>query len=143
MDVPDWVLDLDQAPVKDDDGCEESNELARHWKVYEGVEDVMYHLSSVAAGMASRPRRPDRDTLFLPFSSRDAHVWLQLKRTKEVAMERRVKNQLLEYALRSGKVARNPQFVPDHLHLHEEYGTAGGNPNIRPSRPENCPSEWL
>jgi hypothetical protein len=45
MDVPDWALNLDEAPVKDDD-CEESNELARHWKVYEGVEqEVLYHLS--------------------------------------------------------------------------------------------------
>jgi hypothetical protein len=45
MDVPDWVLDLDEAPVKED-GCDESNELARHWKVYEGVEqEVLYHLS--------------------------------------------------------------------------------------------------
>jgi hypothetical protein len=94
MDVPDWVLDLDRAPVKGD-GCEESNELAQHWKVYEGVEEVLYHLASVAAGMANRPRRPNQDTLLRPFSSRDAHVLLQLKRTKEVTMGRRV-NRLLE-----------------------------------------------
>eukprot|EP00536_Pseudo-nitzschia_multiseries_P000804 jgi/Psemu1/300326/fgenesh1_kg.10_\ len=33
--------------------------------------------------MGHRPRRPDRPVVFRPFSSRDAHVLLQLKRTRE------------------------------------------------------------
>ena len=63
MDVPVWVLDMDQTPFKDD-GYEESKELAPHQKVFEGVKEVMYHLSPVAAGMANWPRQRNRDTLF-------------------------------------------------------------------------------
>jgi hypothetical protein len=133
-----WIWN--EAPDKDD-GCEESNELARHCKVYMGVEEVLHHLASVAAGMTYWPRRPDRDTLFRPFSSWDAQVLLQLKRTKEVAMGRRI-NQLLEYALRSGKAVRNPQLVPD-LHLLQQYGTGDSSKYSTEPPQKNYRSGWL
>lgn len=55
------------------------------WTHLEGVECVTRHLSVVAAGMAERPNRPGRPVPFRPFSSRDAHILLQLKRTSEVS----------------------------------------------------------
>lgn len=54
------------------------------WNHVKGVENVCRHLCLIAAGMAQRPNRPNRPVPFRPFSSRDAHVLLQLKRTCEV-----------------------------------------------------------
>jgi hypothetical protein len=107
MDWPELVLNNGLATQS-----EQSRELERYWEQTEGMEAMLYHLSLVAAGIASRPRRPERETLFQPFSSRDAHILLQLKRTKEVAMGGTV-NKILEYALRAGKAARNTDIVPE------------------------------
>ena len=49
--------------------------------------------------MAGRPRRPERETIFRPFSSRDANSLLQLKCSKQVATGPLV-NTVLKYALR-------------------------------------------
>jgi hypothetical protein len=125
MDWPDLVLDPN-APLivrGEEDGEEDDDaarQIANHMTQIQGREAVLYHLSLVAAGMAARPRRPDRDTIFRPFSSRDAHVLLQLKRTKDIIAaatlasssssgNKRLLPQLLDYALRAGKAARNPQ----------------------------------
>ena len=54
------------------------------WTHLSGVESVCRHLCVVASGMAERPSRPGRPVPFRPFSSRDAHILLQLKRTSEV-----------------------------------------------------------
>jgi Glutamyl-tRNAGlu reductase, N-terminal domain len=118
MDVPDWVLRSD--PLSSG-RTPQSKELEHHWDVKEGYEDIVQHLCLVAAGLASRPRRPDREVIFRPFSSRDAHILLQLKRTKEVAQGKDT-NKLLECALRAGKAARNPTVVPA-LSLLREYGS--------------------
>jgi hypothetical protein len=56
------------------------------WTLIVGVEQVCRHLCLVAAGMATRPNRPHRPVLFRPFSSRDAHILLQLKRISEVQL---------------------------------------------------------
>jgi hypothetical protein len=83
-DSPDWVVNFDPendgvpAPVGEELAV---SELLRSWEVCRGPRDVARHLCLVAAGMASRPRRPDRPVTFRPFSSRDAHIMLQLKRT--------------------------------------------------------------
>ena len=70
---------------KDIDPKASSNtDLALEWMHLEGVECVTRHLAVVAAGMAERPNRPGRPVPFRPFSSRDAHILLQLKRTSEV-----------------------------------------------------------
>ena len=118
MDIPEKVLQSDPPPLEP---TPESIKLECHWERKEGYEEVARHLCLVAAGMASRPRRPDREVIFRPFSSRDAHILLQLKRTKEVAVGKDV-NKLLECALRAGKAARNPDVVPE-LKLLREYGT--------------------
>jgi hypothetical protein len=62
-------------------------ELAQYWTHVEGVRDITDHLCRVAAGMAHRPRRPDREIVFQPFSSRDSHIMLQLRRTMEIAQD--------------------------------------------------------
>jgi hypothetical protein len=118
-------------------------ELSQHWTHYTSLECIMQHLSLVAAGLASRPRRPDRAVIFRPFSSRDAHILLQLKRTVDLfgAARRRDNNfesslsslssslqsssylpQLLRFALQAGKAARNPAVVPE-LEQLRVYGT--------------------
>ena len=53
------------------------------WNVTVGAEAILTRLCKVSAGMGHRPRRPERSVVFRPFSSRDAHVLLQLKRTRE------------------------------------------------------------
>lgn len=88
-------------------------DLSRHWTSYSDLSDILLHLCQISAGMATRPRRPERQVVFRPFSSRDAHILLQLKRTKEVVSKNNgVLNQLLEYATRAGKAARNDNLVP-------------------------------
>ena len=53
------------------------------WTVTVGYPSILQRLCKVSAGMASRPNRPTRSVIFRPFSSRDAHILLQFKRTKE------------------------------------------------------------
>ena len=53
------------------------------WNVTVGPKAILTRLCKVSAGMGSRPRRPGRPVVFRPFSSRDAHILLQLKRTRE------------------------------------------------------------
>jgi len=114
------------------------------WNVTMGSEAILTHICQVAAGMASRPRRPSRPVIFRPFSSRDAHILLQLKRTREnisirpyectsksiitesesecgmqQQQNRKILPLVLDYALRAGKAARNPNIVPEILELRE------------------------
>jgi len=89
----------------------------------EGGGKVCRHLCEVACGLAARPSRPGREVLFRPWSSRDAHIMLQLKRTSEVANGPRVK-QLFDASLQAGKAARDPSQVIDILPL-KQYGTDG------------------
>jgi hypothetical protein len=130
-----------------------SSLLLSYWDVRVGAECILPHLCRVASGMASSPKRPDRTVLFRPFSSRDSHILLQLKRTRESCMERRnpmlVKTggnggpsfdrrsrqrrrlpMLLEYALRAGKDARNPRIVPELESLRAEYKSSSSSPVI-------------
>ena len=112
----------------DDDHIENSmflasavDELISFWMILAGPTDVMRHLCLVASGMALRPSRPGRATEFRPFSSRDAHVLLQLKRTVAIADGPMTRN-LLQGALRAGKAVRNPEATPVILPLRS--GTA-------------------
>ena len=119
------------------------DDLSRHWTVLEGHHGIAQHLALVAAGMAPRPRRPDRLILFQPFSSRDAHILLQLKRTLDVATRQQQQSSrsecsvvlllLLRCALQAGKAARNPAVVPELREL-QLYGT-GNNPKYDASPP--------
>lgn len=173
MDRPNAVLNLDHSPLDVDGGNDPyrinviqdvRDDLSEHWKVIRGPHDVLQHLCEVAAGMAARPRRPDRTTLFRPFSSRDAHILLQLKRTKEIVsvaryavggphyesvatakadgvrLDRRQKiiSLLFEYALRAGKAARNPKIVPELNLLRGDISVGGPTPSIfYPSSPRS------
>lgn len=118
MDMPSLIL---QSTPLSTEEISTAKELEQHWNIKEGYRDVIHHLCLVSAGMAARPRRPDREVIFRPFSSRDAHILLQLKRTREIAQGKDV-GRLLEYALRAGKAARNSDIV-EELGLLRKYGT--------------------
>jgi hypothetical protein len=96
-------------------------EMQSRWTHHIGMADISKHLCFVAAGMAPRPRRPDQPVTFRPFSSRDAHVLLQLKRTMEVANGPTIQT-VFRYALQVGKGVRNPVRVPE-LNLLRPFGT--------------------
>mmetsp|Transcript_32286 Transcript_32286/g.68292 ORF Transcript_32286/g.68292 Transcript_32286/m.68292 type:complete len:502 (+) Transcript_32286:95-1600(+) len=53
-----------------------------------GAHSISTHLCSVAIGLAHRPDRPSSDVVFNPFSSQDAHILMQLKRTVEIISAR-------------------------------------------------------
>jgi len=107
-------------------------DLSQHWTVLNDSRDIAQHLSLVAAGMAPRPRRPDREVIFQPFSSRDAHILLQLKRTLDVAGDSPTLSTLLRFALQAGKAARNPDMVPELMELRNEYGTGNSKFDVTP-----------
>jgi hypothetical protein len=108
-------------------------ELVQYWTHVEGVRDITDHLCRVAAGMAQRPRRPDRDIVFQPFSSRDAHILLQLRRTLQIAQDATATylSILLRYAIQAGKAARTPAKVPELQELRN-YGTGNSKYCVLP-----------
>jgi hypothetical protein len=108
---------------------ESVNELARHWTVMDGPRDVSRHLCLVAAGLATRPRRDDRTVVFRPFSSRDAHILCQLKRTHAIALHSNSPwlSIVLRSALQAGKAARNPKQIIALNVLRRNYGETGNS----------------
>ena len=124
------VLDLsgvvDECPPSIEENAVVSdfaNELDGVLVTMEGGNAVCRHMCGVACGLAARPSRPGRDVPFRPWSSRDAHIMLQLKRTSEVANGSRVKL-LFDASLMAGKSARDPNKVKEILPL-KQYGTDG------------------
>lgn len=113
---------------------ESANEdLSKHWTVLKGPRAIAEHLCLVAAGMAPRPRRPHREVRFRPFSSRDAHILLQLKRTLQLTHGGSLAT-LLRCAIQAGKAARNPEMVPILLELRNQYGETGNSKfDVEPS----------
>jgi len=107
----------------DADAFSTASELERVLVTIEGSHDVCRYLCRVASGMADRPSRPGREVPFRPFSSRDAHVMLQIKRTAEVSKGARVRA-LFDASLQAGKAARDPSMVPELVPL-KPYGTDG------------------
>jgi hypothetical protein len=99
------------------------------------VRNITDHLCRVAAGIAPRPRRPDREIVFQPFSSRDSHIMLQLKRTLEIAQDATATSLsipiLLRYALQAGKASRTEAKVPELQELRN-YGTGNSKYCIQP-----------
>jgi hypothetical protein len=125
-------------------------QIQQHWNVLNNVHAIISHLCAITVGIAPRPRRPDRMVLFRPFSSRDAHILLQFKRTTDIAstsitqtkatsVNHNTNNSnksnkhsnrillLLQYAIRAGKAARNPQKVPLLNTLRQQYGETGNS----------------
>jgi hypothetical protein len=124
------LLDLagvvDECPTSIETNAEVAdfaNELDGVLVTVEGGKGVCRHLCEVACGFAERPSRPGRDVPFRPWSSRDAHIMLQLKRTSEVVDGSRVKL-LFDASLQSGKAARDPDKVREILPL-KQFGTDG------------------
>ena len=127
-----------------DKQCSEIISLAQRLSSMDGALNLSSHLGLIAGGLAPRPNRPDREVVFRPYSSRDAHILLQLKRTVEVVSVvdreedglesgKRSKNSrgriktLLDGALSAGKAARNEDIVPEIKQL-KEYGSDGTPP---------------
>lgn len=108
-------------------------ELVQYWTHVEGVREITDHLCRVAAGMAPRPRRPNREIVFRPFSSRDSHIMLQLKRTLEIAQDATATSLsiLLRYAIQAGKASRTQTKVPELEELRN-YGTGNSKYCIQP-----------
>ena len=112
----------------------------------EGAHAISTHLCLVASGLMPRPDLSQTDVIFRPYSSRDAHVLMQLKRTVEiVSVQGSVQNKkwhnsknyksqkkatfgspsrgriktLLDCALRAGKKARNESILPEIVKMKE------------------------
>ena len=111
-------------------------QLGKRLASTEGPLSISTHLSLIASGLAPRTNRPDRDVIFRPYSSRDAHILLQLKRTADVISILGTNNTkragcrlkvLLDSALSAGKAARNEKIVPDIQQL-KEFGSDGTPP---------------
>lgn len=119
--------------------------VATSLQYLQGPETIARYLCRVATGLQAQGRRPDRQVVFRPFSSRDAHVMLQLKRTADIAASSAKQQQqfttsntnnisgaqprlkaLLDLALQSGKAARDPNLVPAILPL-KKYGSGGSS----------------
>jgi len=120
--------------------------LSRELKHVEGIANVTRHLCEVAIGIAARPSRPGREVLFRPFSSRDSHITLQIKRSKEVSLHgicvyilfhlcvfvklsvggSRI-GMLFDASLQAGKRARNPNILPEVKDL-KPYGNTPNYP---------------
>lgn len=139
LDLPDAVNTSCMNSAKNAVQIEESNlimQLSQRFTCIEGARPICTHLSLIASGLAPRTNRSDREVIFRPYSSRDAHILLQLKRTAEVVStlysdKRRgvasIKI-LLDAALSAGKAARNEQIVPEIRQL-KEFGS-NGTPTI-------------
>ena len=139
---PTTTLTIDSLDVKT---------VANSLESLEGPDTIARYLCRVATGLQAQGRRPDRQVVFRPFSSRDAHIMLQLKRTADIASakpQQRSSNNnsnditrredgnsgasqprlkaLLDMTLQSGKAARDPDLVPAILPL-KKYGSGGSS----------------
>ncbi len=100
-------------------------DLSHEMIVVDGVHDVALRLLTLASGLLDRP-------IFRPFSSRDAHIMNQLKRSlygskrtfttrrnNDGELNARYTKILLDSALQAGKASRSPKVVPilDELRL--------------------------
>lgn len=118
IDTPDSI-DTKAAPCTNDAILKD---ITSYWNCISGVESVCHYLCLVAAGMAIRPNRPElKVPVFRPFSSRDAHILLQLKRSPtEGGNHVRL---LWDAARSAGKAARDTNRVPELASLRP-YGTS-------------------
>mmetsp|Transcript_26872 Transcript_26872/g.63761 ORF Transcript_26872/g.63761 Transcript_26872/m.63761 type:complete len:484 (+) Transcript_26872:73-1524(+) len=134
LDLPGAVQQTPSGGSNEEERTTEVNQLAERLTGFHEIDSISRHLCLIAGGLAPRPSRPGREVIFRPYSSRDAHVLLQLKRTVEVVSvdssdypKGRVKT-LLDTALRAGKAARNEAVVPEIREL-KQYGSDGTPPS--------------
>ena len=98
-----------------------NNDLQNYWNHIKGTNDICHHLCLVASGMAVHPKHPLRHVEFRPYSSRDAHISWQLKRTLEIASGSKLQL-ILQSALASGKACRNVDKVSEIYYLQAGMG---------------------
>jgi hypothetical protein len=83
-DAPQRIINDLTIPKNDDTTTKTNNNTPLlRWTYLHKPTDICRHLCLIAAGLATRPNRPHRTVIFRPFSSRDAHILLQFKRTLE------------------------------------------------------------
>lgn len=98
------------------------------------VENVSRRLCLIGAGLQDRP-------IFRPFSSRDAHVMAQIKRSSDGAVQQGPDEKsfdttttyckiLFDVALQCGKAARSPKAVPILDDLRSASNGADGPPEL-------------
>jgi hypothetical protein len=85
------------------------------------LTEIIRYTCLVTSGMAPRTNRPDRPVEFRPFSSRDAHIMLQMKRTLDVAQGAHIQA-ILKASLSAGKAARDVSQVPEIKALQKSGG---------------------
>ena len=115
LDLPGMVRTFDSSSSSSSGREEEqvviqeiSSQLQMNWNITE----IITHYCEVASGLAHRPNRPTRKVQFRPYSSRDAHILLQLKRTLALCHSSRLA-QVYKIALTCGKAMRSdPYFQP-------------------------------
>jgi hypothetical protein len=116
LDQPDLIQEGETFPT-----ARGTHDLQNYWNHINGTNDVCHHLCLVASGMAVYPKWPLRYVEFRPFSSRDAHISWQLKRTLELASGSKLQL-ILQSALVSGKACRNVDKVSEIFYLQAGMG---------------------
>jgi len=106
-------------------GIQLQREFNDHLLEILGVEAILRHTCLVACGMAVRPNRPNRHVVFQPFSSRDAHILLQIKRTIDSTHGSHLRR-LLQASLSVGKAARDVRIVPQIVPLRRIKSPTSG-----------------
>lgn len=128
FDWPGNIQNTKSLPPASPDDFDVQQVVKNYWQYFNDPEIICRHLCGVAAGLAPRPSRPDRPVAFRPFSSRDAHILLQLKRTIDTFVDNSSSassprlGKVLRFALEAGKAARDVQRVPALQELRA-YGT--------------------
>jgi len=80
--------------------------------------DIVRHACLITAGLV---RRSGHGIRFRPFSSRDAHIMLQMKRCLDLAVGSNIST-ILKASLTAGKAARNVNVVPEIKLLQGQFG---------------------
>jgi hypothetical protein len=115
LDQPELIQD--EEPPFPTSASTNNNDLPNYWNHVKGTKDICHHLCLVASGMAVHPKYPLKKVEFRPFSSRDAHITWQLKRTLELAFKGSKLQLILQSALSAGKACRNVDKVSEIFYL--------------------------
>ena len=113
------------------------NIIADKLLVFNENDEAIKRMCLIAAGLQDRP-------IFRPFSSRDAHIMQQLKRTMEGTVSLKNNSEgnwvespsstfckiIFDASLQSGKAARSPMTLPILIDLKEQSKGADGPPEL-------------
>lgn len=139
MDRPSRIIQVDEHKERKDHKNDVSlkNVIADKFLVYNENDEAIKRMCLIAAGLQDRP-------IFRPFSSRDAHIMQQLKRTVEGTVSLKNNSEgnwteapsstfckiVFDASLQSGKAARSPMSLPILLDLKEQSNGADGPPEL-------------